>query len=94
MDDVTGCCHCCCCFWLLCVSTKAAFCTDHFIYRLLKSYAKEKLKKIWDSASLRTKTLLKQFHIKKRVMVMQFLDAAAMCVCESKDQGLRSYTRE
>jgi hypothetical protein len=38
LNDADG-----CCCWLLCVSTRAAFCTENFIYRHLKSYAKENI---------------------------------------------------
>jgi hypothetical protein len=53
---------------VLYVSTKAAFCTEN----LYLGFRKAKLKSTWDSASLSTETL--------RVMLMQFLDAAAV-VC-------------
>jgi hypothetical protein len=47
---------------------------------LYMGFRKAKLKRTWDSASLRTETL--------RVMLMQFLDAAAI-VCKSERQDFK-----
>jgi hypothetical protein len=48
---------------------------------LYMAFRKAKLKKTWDSASLRTETL--------KVMVMQFLDQLLVFVCKSEDRDCK-----